>query len=245
MTPAVWTFDVLHSLALPYILIRQTSLFFRVPRDSSSYVETAIQTSTMPGGLHPPLAVIASWPKPNFVDPEVRGNGLLVGSVILVTSAFLVVCGRLWSRLVILHQGGIDDVLIVVAMVRMCCILDRAMKLIFRFEVFSTALLIVVTLGELRQDLRSVLRTNGSLATGKFGWDRHVWDVNPKVYVVSHLVSYGDATALEKLLTRSRTTGSVKYCKFYIFHPCHTANIRTTRRSSICAESQAGNGSTN
>lgn len=74
----------------------------------------------MPGGLHPPADVIASWPKPNFVDPELRGDGLLVGSVLLVTIAFLVVCMRLWSRFIVMHQGGLDDVLIVVAMVSFC-----------------------------------------------------------------------------------------------------------------------------
>ncbi|KAK2768742.1 hypothetical protein FQN54_000598 [Arachnomyces sp. PD_36] len=49
----------------------------------------------MPGGFHPPPSVIASWPTPNYVDPETKGKGLFAISLILCIAAILAVGARL------------------------------------------------------------------------------------------------------------------------------------------------------
>jgi hypothetical protein len=67
----------------------------------------------------PPLSVILSWPTPNYVDPETRGQSLLVVNIILLALCFVAVAARLWARLVILHAPGLDDLLITIAMVHL------------------------------------------------------------------------------------------------------------------------------
>jgi hypothetical protein len=67
----------------------------------------------------PPLDVILSWPKPNYVDPETRGDALLVVNVLFLAICFIAVAARLWARLRILHSAGLDDLLITIAMVRL------------------------------------------------------------------------------------------------------------------------------
>ena len=66
---------------------------------------------------NPPPEVIASWPAPNYVDPETRGQSLLIVNIILLTLCFVVLGGRLWARFMILRAPGLDDLLITIAMV--------------------------------------------------------------------------------------------------------------------------------
>lgn len=66
---------------------------------------------------NPPLSVILSWPTPNYVDPETRGNALLIINIIFLALCFAAVGARLWARLRILHSPGLDDLLITIAMV--------------------------------------------------------------------------------------------------------------------------------
>lgn len=72
----------------------------------------------MPGGVHPPLDVIFSWPKPNYAHPESAGNGIVVVSLFLTSVATTLVSLRLYSRICLIHQPGLDDMLIVVGLVR-------------------------------------------------------------------------------------------------------------------------------
>jgi hypothetical protein len=72
----------------------------------------------MPDSLHPPPSVIASWPAPNYVDPATRGNALVVTVTFLTILATLIVAARIWARFVLVRQPGLDDGLIVVALVR-------------------------------------------------------------------------------------------------------------------------------
>ena len=72
----------------------------------------------MPGGFHPPPDVMASWPEPNYIDPETKGKELLVVAIIFCVLALLVVSLRLWTRLCLQGEAGLDDVLITLAMVR-------------------------------------------------------------------------------------------------------------------------------
>jgi hypothetical protein len=65
----------------------------------------------------PPPEVIESWPAPNYVDPETRGQSLLVVNITLLGLCLIALAARLWSRLVILRSPGLDDLLITVAIV--------------------------------------------------------------------------------------------------------------------------------
>jgi len=71
----------------------------------------------MPGGIHPPLSVIASWPHPNYVDPVTRGNGALVLCTFFGVIVAMAFGARLWARFVILRNAGIDDWLMIAALV--------------------------------------------------------------------------------------------------------------------------------
>jgi len=68
-------------------------------------------------GKMPPLAVIATWPTPNYIDPVTRGPEVVVVSVILGGLAVAVVAARIYARVHILKSFGIDDGLILLATV--------------------------------------------------------------------------------------------------------------------------------
>ena len=70
----------------------------------------------MPGGLHPPISVIATW-RPNYVDPETRGWGIVALVTVLLSLTYLVVLLRLWARFILAKNAGIDDALIIFNMV--------------------------------------------------------------------------------------------------------------------------------
>ena len=65
----------------------------------------------------PPVAVTSQWPPPNYVDPEVRGPALVIIGVLLSSLAVAVVGLRVLIRLTISKFYGIDDVLMVLAVV--------------------------------------------------------------------------------------------------------------------------------
>jgi hypothetical protein len=69
------------------------------------------------GGLHPPPDVILSWPKPNHVDPEERGWDMPILLLVVMGITFLVYIARIWARLILLKNAGLDDILISLAMI--------------------------------------------------------------------------------------------------------------------------------
>lgn len=69
----------------------------------------------MPDTLHPPPSVIATWPKPNYVDPESRGQGLFVLTIVLTSLGLIIIISRTYSRLAITRAFGSDDALAIVA----------------------------------------------------------------------------------------------------------------------------------
>jgi hypothetical protein len=70
----------------------------------------------MPGGLRPPFDVVASW-SPNYTNPETSGQGIVILTIILLAVTYVVVIMRLWARLYLSKNRGIDDALIVFNMV--------------------------------------------------------------------------------------------------------------------------------
>lgn len=69
------------------------------------------------GGLHPPLHVIQSWPRPNFVDPEERGWDAPIALIVVMVLVFIVYFARMWARLGVGRNAGVDDLLMSIAMV--------------------------------------------------------------------------------------------------------------------------------
>lgn len=65
----------------------------------------------------PPLAVMAQWPTPNYVDPPTRGHGALIVNIVCMSFAFVVVMLRLYTRLRITYSAGIDDILSVIGLI--------------------------------------------------------------------------------------------------------------------------------
>lgn len=70
----------------------------------------------MPGGIHPPPSVIAQWPKPNYDDP-VTQSGLVPVIVIFTVLSCCMVTARLLVRGVMQRNMGLDDWIIIAAMV--------------------------------------------------------------------------------------------------------------------------------
>jgi hypothetical protein len=68
-------------------------------------------------GLLPPLSVIIQWPTPNYEDPVTRSKAVLITSVVLGTIMVAVVGARMWARAVIQRNAGLDDWIMVAAMI--------------------------------------------------------------------------------------------------------------------------------
>ncbi|KAH7066807.1 hypothetical protein BKA63DRAFT_425286 [Paraphoma chrysanthemicola] len=68
------------------------------------------------GGLHPPSEVLKSWPRPNHVDPEERGWEAPIALIIVLAITFIVYTLRMWARLTVAKNSGVDDLLMTFAM---------------------------------------------------------------------------------------------------------------------------------
>jgi hypothetical protein len=71
----------------------------------------------MPGGLHPPLEVISSWPKANYSNPITRSKAVLIVACVFGPVTIALVLARLWVRIRIQHNAGVDDWLMMAAIV--------------------------------------------------------------------------------------------------------------------------------
>lgn len=67
--------------------------------------------------LLPPPEVMLAWPLPNYAHPDTRGPGVLIVACVLGPVMVLTVAARLWARAVVQRNAGVDDWLMVVAMV--------------------------------------------------------------------------------------------------------------------------------
>jgi hypothetical protein len=74
------------------------------------------QEAIMPGGLRPPVEVIASW-KINYINPETGGRYVVITTAVMLGLAYLAVVMRLWARFRLAKSAGIDDALIIFNMV--------------------------------------------------------------------------------------------------------------------------------
>ncbi|OCT49943.1 integral membrane protein [Cladophialophora carrionii] len=62
------------------------------------------------------LHLIATWPKPNYVDPDTRGPGLIYVCIVFGAIGIITGLARLYSRLFITKAPGLDDLLVMVAL---------------------------------------------------------------------------------------------------------------------------------
>ncbi|KAM0268553.1 hypothetical protein ACHAQH_009945 [Verticillium albo-atrum] len=65
----------------------------------------------------PPLDIIASWPAPNYVNPETRGPAAAIIAITLLIIVTFLVAIRVYTRKVITNGFGWDDILIIFAYV--------------------------------------------------------------------------------------------------------------------------------
>jgi hypothetical protein len=65
----------------------------------------------------PPLDVLLSFPTPNYVDPETRGEALLVLLLIFSVVVIAAVAARFYSRIMVKKWFGWDDTMIGLALV--------------------------------------------------------------------------------------------------------------------------------
>jgi hypothetical protein len=93
-------------------------LVFHHPSFTISSLISHIDLSNMPCGVRPPFSVILSWPKSNYDDPESQGDGIVAVSLFLAITAAILVSLRLYTRIFLIRQPGLDDVLIILGLVR-------------------------------------------------------------------------------------------------------------------------------
>ncbi|KAB8301447.1 hypothetical protein EYC80_003313 [Monilinia laxa] len=65
----------------------------------------------------PPAWVVASWPKPNYINPETHGWENVILNVVLYTILCCFLVLRIWTRTRLRASFGADDVMILLAMV--------------------------------------------------------------------------------------------------------------------------------
>lgn len=69
----------------------------------------------------PPASVLKSWPAPNHVDPETRGNANIILNVVLFSLLLCFVGVRIFSRTSLNCAFGADDILSIISVVRPLC----------------------------------------------------------------------------------------------------------------------------
>jgi hypothetical protein len=79
-----------------------------------------------------PISVLASFPPPNYTNPETRGPTLVIINGTLIAIVVAVVALRMWTRIVIKRWVGSDDILIVIATVSLASI--TATSVVLRAE---------------------------------------------------------------------------------------------------------------
>jgi hypothetical protein len=72
----------------------------------------------MPGGIQPPVDQWLKWPLPNYNDPPTRPLYVLLCACILGPISFAFLFARLWVRIRLQRNAGLDDWLMLASFVR-------------------------------------------------------------------------------------------------------------------------------
>jgi hypothetical protein len=106
------TYDALASWAKELKFIRHIAVLMASAASTNNAVVQA-------GMLKIPVAVIESWPAPNYIDPAKQPPQKLIAyATIFGLLAILTAAGRLWSRFRLQRNAGIDDYFFIAALVR-------------------------------------------------------------------------------------------------------------------------------
>ena len=65
----------------------------------------------------PPPEVVASWPKPNYINPENQGPGIAISGITFMSLATILVMLRVYVRGWLIRSFGWDDAWMVAALV--------------------------------------------------------------------------------------------------------------------------------
>jgi hypothetical protein len=112
------------------------------------------------------LDMAAKWPAPNYVDPETRGPAFVIVIVIFTVLVTVTLSARLYTRLCISKVFGLDDILISCAYVR---------------TLLSPMPLVSIDTNE-SQVPAVAYGISSIVAFEKFQWNRHTWDVEPRLW---------------------------------------------------------------
>lgn len=83
---------------------------------NANHLFTSSVLTARDGGLHPPTDVLLSWPKPNYINPEQRGWTSSIVLLVFLSITCMVFIARIWARLAVGKNSGIDDILMSLAM---------------------------------------------------------------------------------------------------------------------------------
>jgi hypothetical protein len=125
------------------------------------------------------IQTFETWPKPNYINPETRGNSVIIIHSILYTLVVVVVGLRIFTRARISRCFGADDTFILIAMVsqKLSHITASPLYLHSSNPSFSTS-------NFLQQVPTTAFVGVMITAQVKYNWNRHGWDVIPAVVTI-------------------------------------------------------------
>ncbi|KXH37460.1 integral membrane protein [Colletotrichum simmondsii] len=133
----------------------------------------------------PPIDVLIHWPRPNYINPENRGPGLLIIEMVFLGIALICLCLRMYIRIVKIRQTWWDDWLMVAGMI--FCI--------------GVTICVILGMGPSNWSRGMYWYGNRNLdantlrsATELYGWNLHVWDVPLSLIKQSRQISMAAQT---------------------------------------------------
>jgi hypothetical protein len=68
------------------------------------------------GGPNAPPSVALSWPRPNYIDPQTHDWSGTIVVIIVLALCVAVFTARIWARLALAKNAGLDDLIMSLAM---------------------------------------------------------------------------------------------------------------------------------
>jgi hypothetical protein len=99
----------------------------------------------MPGGIQIPLVQWLIWPAPNYKNPDTKPSYVLITSCILGPISIAILFARLWVRVRLQRNAGLDDWLMLAALVSMS---KHPAYSDSQFQVPMIAMTVIIPLGE-------------------------------------------------------------------------------------------------
>lgn len=132
----------------------------------------------------PPPEIRASWPAPNFTNPETRGPALVTVELLALSISSIFLGLRLYVRTRVVRSSlDWDDWLMIAGAV---C------QSTYRFRVGATGSMtrLITFWPALSQIFGVGVTVCVVLASSKYGWDLHIWDLTVAKMVASRQVSF-------------------------------------------------------